>query len=58
MSERDREYYRRRAAEEREAAALASSPAASAVHEDIASQYEMMARQAAHRPVLTPHYGT
>ena len=58
MSERDREYYRRRAAEEREAAALANSPAASAVHEDIAKQYERMAEQAQHRPLLTPHYGT
>jgi hypothetical protein len=58
MSERDRDYFRRRAAEEREAAALASSPAASAIHENIARHYEMMAEQAAHRPVLTPHYGT
>ena len=46
MSSERPEYYRNRAAEERDAAAKAPKPALARVHDELASMYDQMAREA------------
>ena len=52
MSSEQPDYYRGRAAEERAAAASAPNPAIARTHNDLASMYDRMAKEAEREPAL------